>query len=330
MNELDTYDNCFNPLGTRQVLHNEDGNKRTAMWYSTAETISSKNCSDFKMIHKQSNLETIPDDLLLLGIPTLNLGVVGFFDGGSLDLLGRCQKSVFWQPVILDNDNELKLFMTVKLGVGGLQVGLKVGTQGFTTTLGGNGLLLRGLRELKDGERLWLGLSSDASKLDVLVDNEFVFNGSRSDIFTLGSLEDFLGTSSNLKTSLFIQASLVSGANISVSCESLSGSFRILEVTHHGTRCLNLNFTVLRNTAVDIVVSISNVSNPLHTRFGGVRIVEILSHTISFQKIKSQDTVPTQKVGRKGSTSGTSESNLRESKSLEKLLLDEDVQNRDA
>mmetsp|Transcript_22077 Transcript_22077/g.54620 ORF Transcript_22077/g.54620 Transcript_22077/m.54620 type:complete len:516 (+) Transcript_22077:587-2134(+) len=220
--------------------------------------------------------------------------------------------------------------MTIEFRICGLQVSLQLGTQGRTFGFSRHGLLLWTLGELKDGKRLRLRLSTNTGKLNVVVANKFVFDRCRSNIFTLGSLEDFLGTSSNLKTSFFVHRSLVSSANVSICGESLSSSFRVLVVSHHRTRRLDLNFTICSDTAIDVIIRVSDVSDTLHTRFSGVRVVEILSHTVTFQKVKSQATVPIQKVGRKGSTSGTSESHLIESKTLEKLLLDENVQKGDA
>ena len=60
-----------------------------------------------------SNLKTVPDHFLLLGIPSIDLGIVDIFNRVSFDFLGRCQKAIFGQPIVLNDNQKLDTFMPV-------------------------------------------------------------------------------------------------------------------------------------------------------------------------------------------------------------------------
>jgi len=56
-------------------------------------------------------LELVPDHRLLRIVPTVDLGVVGFFDGRLFDVLRGRQKHVFGRPIVLDYHHKPKLFV---------------------------------------------------------------------------------------------------------------------------------------------------------------------------------------------------------------------------
>mmetsp|Transcript_8365 Transcript_8365/g.12606 ORF Transcript_8365/g.12606 Transcript_8365/m.12606 type:complete len:262 (+) Transcript_8365:373-1158(+) len=166
--------------------------------------------------------------------------------------------------------------------------------------------------------------ASNACQLNPNIGNILVFNGCWSNILSFGCLEDLLGTSSDLQTTGIIKLSLVTGTKPSILGHSLLGCFFVLEVTHHHTWRLDLDFAIRRNALLHAFRRLTNISNTSTAGFCHVRVVEVLRHTVSFQQLQTQTAVPGQEIRWQGCTSTSSIPNMVQSQRLEQLLLDQE------
>mmetsp|Transcript_22286 Transcript_22286/g.42321 ORF Transcript_22286/g.42321 Transcript_22286/m.42321 type:complete len:236 (+) Transcript_22286:143-850(+) len=235
----------------------------------------------------------MPNHFFLCCVPTFRVLVVGCFNSGTLDLLRRRQETILGQPLVLDNDNEIEVFVTIQLGIDGSQMLFEFGGHGSSFLFAAS-LAFGTLRQLDNGVGLRLSPSTDASKFNQMIGNQKILNGRWCHVLALGSLENFLGATSDLQTTLLIQGSLVTCTNISVLRDGFFRRFFVFKVSHHSTGTLDLDFSIFSNTAGNFFPCVPNVTDSRLVRPGHVGIIEILRHTISFQQFETQITVPGQ------------------------------------